>query len=244
MVIASIFSGSIWEIVRSTSAFGGFILAILVFMSLMSWAIIFSKWREFKAVELENDRFIKTFRRSRTLSEALGQAKSHVNAPISHIFLAGHRELDELFQTKNEGGGLQEKRHELDTHDYEIVEMSMERALTEQMGRVERKVIFLASTGNSAPFLCLLGTVVGIMDSFWSIGERGSASLAVVAPGIAEALLATALGLLAAIPAVVAYNKFSNDVAKTTARLEGFADEFSAILSRQIDEKTRSQAAE
>ena len=104
------------------------------------------------------------------------------------------------------------------THrDFEIVEMMMEKALTEEMGKLEKQVIFLATTANSAPFMGLLGTVVGIMDSFWSIGERGSASLAVVAPGIAEALLATIVGLGVAIPAVIAFNwansrmKFIND---------------------------------
>ena len=234
MVIASIFSGSIWEIVRTTSAFGAFILLILVVMSLISWAIIFSKWREFKAVELENGKFIKTFRRTRTLSEALGQAKSHSNAPISHIFLAGHHELSELFQTKNEGGGLQEVKRELDIHDYEIVEMSMERALTEQMGRIERRIIFLASTGNSAPFMGLLGTVVGIMDSFWSIGERGSASLAVVAPGIAEALLATIVGLAAAIPAVIAYNWANNKLKYINDFSQNFILEFIARVKREV----------
>jgi biopolymer transport protein TolQ len=107
------------------------------------------------------------------------------------------------------------------------------------MERIEGRLGFLATVGSAAPFIGLFGTVVGIMTSFQAIAGSKSTNLAVVAPGIAEALLATALGLLAAIPAVIAYNKFSSDAAKAAARLEGFADEFSAILSRQIDEKNR-----
>lgn len=124
-----------------------------------------------------------------------------------------------MWDKKNQGGALQEKVRPLTKDDFEIVEMAMERSLAEEVGFLERKVIFLASTANSAPFMGLLGTVVGIMDSFWAIGERGSASLAVVAPGIAEALLATIVGLGAAIPAVIAFNwannklKFTNDFA-------------------------------
>ncbi|MFH2048280.1 MAG: MotA/TolQ/ExbB proton channel family protein [bacterium] len=208
--IASMFSGSVWQIIGNSSAFGLFILLVLIIMSLVSWAIIFKKWRQFKAVEDANLRFIKVFRMARTLSEAMGQAKSQSASPVAHVFMAGHSELTELMEFKNEGGGLQQSVKPLDQHDYDILEMTMERSLTEQMGFLRSKIIFLASTGNSAPFMGLLGTVVGIMDSFWSIGERGSASLAVVAPGIAEALLATIVGLGAAIPAVIAYNWANN----------------------------------
>jgi len=233
MIVASIFSGQLWQIIGSTSTFGAIILAALLFMSLTSWAIIFRKWREFKSVEAENDKFLKTFRRSHALSEALGQAKANTSAPVSHIFLAGYNELGELYGTKNEGGGLQETKRSLDVHDYEIVEMSMERALSEQMGIIERRIIFLASTGNSAPFMGLLGTVVGIMDSFWSIGERGSASLAVVAPGIAEALLATIVGLGAAIPAVIAYNWANNKLKYINDFSQNFILEFIARVKRE-----------
>jgi biopolymer transport protein TolQ len=216
-VMASIFSGSLWQIVSNTSAFGSFILIALTFMSIVSWVVISKKWRQFKAVEKDNQRFQQHFQRSRLISESVGQAKGNANSPLSQIYLAGYHELMELKEQKNQGGGLQERVRSLTEEDFEIVEMAMERSLTEQMGILESKVIFLASTANSAPFMGLLGTVVGIMDSFWAIGERGSASLAVVAPGIAEALLATIVGLGAAIPAVIAFNwannklKFIND---------------------------------
>ena len=206
----SIFSGSLWQIIGQSSTFGVFILLALTFMSFVSWVIIFHKWRQFKVVEKDNERFMQTFRRMRRITEAVGQAKSHAGSPLSKIYLAGVTELNELNEQKNGAGVPAESHHSLDEREFEIIEMTMERALTEEIGKLERKVIFLATTANSAPFMGLLGTVVGIMDSFWSIGERGSASLAVVAPGIAEALLATIVGLGAAIPAVMAFNWANN----------------------------------
>jgi len=231
--IASIFSGSVWQIISNSSAFGLFILLVLVIMSLVSWAVIFKKWRQFKDVEDANQRFIKVFRMSKTLSEAMGQAKSQSASPVAHVFMAGHAELSQLLEIKNAGGGLQESVKPIDQHDYDILEMTMERSLTEQMGFLRSKIIFLASTGNSAPFMGLLGTVVGIMDSFWSIGERGSASLAVVAPGIAEALLATIVGLAAAIPAVIAYNWANNKMKFISDFSYNFILEFIARVKKE-----------
>lgn len=233
-VIAISFSGSIWDIISNSSGFGLFILAVLVFMSLVSWAIIFAKYRQFKVVEAENNKFIKTFRRARSLSEAIGQAKSHAAAPVSHIFLAGYNELNDIFCAKNEGGGLQEVKRELEQKDIEAVEMILDKTQNEQMGKLERRVIFLASTANSAPFMGLLGTVVGIMDAFWAIGERGSASLAVVAPGIAEALLATIVGLAAAIPAVIAFNWANNKIKYANDFSQNFILEFLARVKREV----------
>ena len=121
------------------------------------------------------------------------------------------------------------------------IEKALDVSLGRELERLESRLVFLATVGSAAPFIGLFGTVIGIMTSFQAIAGSKSTNLAVVAPGIAEALLATALGLLAAIPAVIAYNKFSTDVSKISGRLEGFADEFSAILSRQIDEKNRAR---
>jgi biopolymer transport protein TolQ len=191
MILPAVFSGSIWEIISDTSGFGLFILLALVFMSLVCWAIIFNKWRQYRLVEHQSRQFLSFFKRSKKIEESLGQAKNFSSSPISQIYMAGIRELGELTQAKNQGGALQQNQRPLEEKDYDIVEMTMERTMSEQYGKLEKLVVFLATTGNSAPFMGLLGTVVGIMDSFWAIGERGSASLAVVAPGIAEALLAT-----------------------------------------------------
>jgi biopolymer transport protein TolQ len=232
--VAGIFSGSVWQIIANSSAFSVIILLVLGIMSFVSWVIIFNKWRQFANVERDNRIFAHTFRRSRKISEAAGQAKSSAFSTLARLYLAGHNELTELWQLKNPGGGLQESQRTLVASDFEIVEMTMERTLAEEIGRLERKVVFLASTANSAPFLGLLGTVVGIMNSFWSIGERGSASLAIVAPGIAEALLATIVGLGAAIPAVIAYNWANNKLRFISEAANSFILEFIARARKEV----------
>ncbi|UCC43464.1 MAG: MotA/TolQ/ExbB proton channel family protein [Candidatus Zixiibacteriota bacterium] len=221
-LLLGLFSGSIWQIIANTSAFGKFILIVLATMSFVSWAIIFRKWRLFKALSRENDTFSRDFRRCRKVGDLAGKAKTFKMSPFSAIYRAGMEELMQLKGQKNEAGGLRESVVELNGDDFEIVEMTMERASTEAFVRLEKQVIFLATTGSAAPFIGLLGTVVGIMDSFWAIGERGSASLAVVAPGIAEALVATIFGLGAAIPAVVAYNWSNNNIKRMNDRAYAF----------------------
>jgi len=203
-------NSSLWQIISSLSTFGAVILVILVAMSLVSWMVIFRKLRQFKAIRDDSKSFMTYFRRARKLDEVAGQAQSYKNSPMAAIFKAGFQEMTFLRDRRNEAGGLREKLVPLEDADYDLVEMAMERSLNDEMAKQDTQVIFLATTASSAPFMGLLGTVVGIMDSFWAIGERGSASLAVVAPGIAEALLATIVGLGAAIPAVIAYNWASN----------------------------------
>lgn len=226
MILTAIFSGSLWEIISNTSGFGLFILLALVLMSLVSWTIIFGKWRLYRTVDHQSKQFLTYFKRSKKIDESLGQAKQYSTSPFSHIYVAGTKELAELVQSKNQGGQLQQNYRPLEEKEYEIVEMAMEQAMSEQFSKLERKVIFLATTANSAPFMGLLGTVVGIMESFWAIGERGSASLAVVAPGIAEALLATIVGLGAAIPAVIAFNWANNKLKVLNVESTNFVLDF------------------
>ena len=152
---------------------------------------------------------------------------------MGSIFVAAMREWKKSFEKGAKSPlGLQKR-----------IDKAMDLALTREMERLEGRLGFLATIGSAAPFIGLFGTVVGIMTSFQAIAGSKSTNLAVVAPGIAEALLATAIGLLAAIPAVIAYNKLSSDAGKIAVRMEGFADEFSAILSRQIDEKVAPGSA-
>ena len=201
--------GSLWQIITNTSTFGMIILIVLVLMSIISWVIIFHKWRQYKEVESHNSRFMAHFESTETLPESVGQAKIARNSPYSQLYLSGLGELNSL---KEQKGLTPESSMTTTEEDIDIIEMAMERTLSEEMTKLEQKTIFLATTANSAPFLGLLGTVVGIMDSFWAIGQKGSASLAVVAPGIAEALLATIVGLAAAIPAVIAFNWARNKI--------------------------------
>ncbi|MCB2231352.1 MotA/TolQ/ExbB proton channel family protein [bacterium] len=224
---------SIWQIVKQTSTFGVFILLVLVTMSLVSWAIIGHKWRLFRAVQHANAAFRAQFTRSRRLADSLGQAKSYALSPMAVMYAAGYEEMTRLRELKNEGGALQDKLDHLDNDDFEIVEMTMQKTATEELSKLERRNVFLATTGSSTPFMGLLGTVVGIMDAFWSIGERGSASLAVVAPGIAEALLATIVGLGAAIPAVIAYNWANNWMRQMTEQTDGFVLDFLARAKKE-----------
>jgi len=225
--------GTVWQIITESSPFGIFILLVLVAMSLASWAIIANKWRLFRAVEHANGQFLAQFKRGRRIADALGQAKSYAVSPLAAIYSAGYEELQRLNELRNEAGGLKETTEPLTDEDFEIVEMTMEKEMVEQRAELERRVVFLATTGSSAPFLGLLGTVVGIMDSFWSIGETGSASLAIVAPGIAEALLATIVGLAAAIPAVIAYNWANNKLRLLGDRASGFILDFVARAKKE-----------
>ncbi|MDD5424905.1 MAG: MotA/TolQ/ExbB proton channel family protein [candidate division Zixibacteria bacterium] len=232
-IIAGIFTGTIWQIIGDTSPFGIFILIILALMSLVSWMIIFYKWREFRAVDKAGLLFSEYFQHSSNIADAAGRAKAASLSPLSRIFISGFEQLTALKELKNEAGKLQSRVVPLNADDFEIIEMTMEKTLTEEISKLERKIVFLAITGSSAPFMGLLGTVVGIMNAFWSIGQRGSASLAVVAPGIAEALLATIVGLGAAIPAVIAFNWANNKLKYINDRAYGFNLEFIARAKKE-----------
>ncbi|MFZ5981424.1 MAG: MotA/TolQ/ExbB proton channel family protein [Candidatus Zixiibacteriota bacterium] len=231
-VIATIFSGTLWQIIGDTSTFGIIILGVLTFMSLVSWMVIFQKWREFKALEKANSIFIDYFRKSAKIADSAGRAKTTATSPLSKIYTAGFEQYAQLVEIKNESG-RPGATNPLDNNDFDVIEMTLERALTEEISILEKKVVFLAITGSSAPFMGLLGTVVGIMNAFWSIGQRGSASLAIVAPGIAEALLATIIGLGAAIPAVIAYNWANNKIKNLNDRAYGFNLEFLSRIKKE-----------
>ncbi|MEK7820488.1 MAG: protein TolQ, partial [Pseudomonadota bacterium] len=177
-----------------------------------------------------SDEFERSFLSGRSLEDLYDRIGAQPRDPMSSIFAAAMREWRRKTVRSDEGrehsGGLQER-----------IERVMQITLTREMERAERYMTFLATTGSTSPFIGLFGTVWGIMNSFQSIAATKNTSLAVVAPGIAEALFATALGLLAAIPAVVAYNKISRDLDRYASRLEGFTGEFSSILSRELEEK-------
>jgi len=225
-------SGGVWDIITRTSFFGGIILSVLLIMSLVSWGIIIHKYRQFKEVNAQTAKFAGAFSRSRELSELLNQVKSYRLTPLAAIYASGLREADLLYEAKNKNSQSPETRLRLDEQDFGGINHMLDKAVSEELGRLERNVVFLATTANAAPFLGLLGTVVGVMDSFWSIGERGSASLTIVAPGIAEALLATIVGLAAAIPAVIGYNWANNKLKYISEQSNNFSLELLARLKR------------
>lgn len=225
-------AGGIWDILSQTSFFGVLILSILVVMSLVSWGIMINKYRLFKTVNAQTGKFAGLFTRSRQIADLLGQVKNFRATPLAEIYAIGIREADAIIEAKSEGGGLREGSPKLNEDDFHTVSLMLDKTIADEMGKLERYIVFLASTANSAPFLGLLGTVVGVMNSFWSVGEMGSASLTVVAPGIAEALLATIVGLAAAIPAVIGYNWANNKLKYLTDRSNGFSMEFLARLRK------------
>lgn len=200
----------------------------LLLASVWSWAIIFEKTITLARIRRGTDRFEQIFWSGQSLEELYQSLGVQSNRSMAAMFVAAMREWKRSQEAGVRAtiGGLQMR-----------VERVMDVTMQREMARLERRLLFLATVGAVAPFVGLFGTVWGIMNSFQAIAVSKNTNLAVVAPGIAEALFATALGLLAAIPAVVAYNKYSSDLARLGNRLEGFADEFSAILSRQIDEQ-------
>jgi biopolymer transport protein TolQ len=197
----------------------------LLSASVWGWAVIIDKLIAFKNIKREADDFERAFWSGQHLDELYQLLTQRRNRTLPAVFVGAMREWKRSVEgaPKLPGGVLMR------------VQRVMDNTITAEVDRMERRLMFLATVGSTAPFVGLFGTVWGIMSSFQSIAASKNTSLAVVAPGIAEALFATALGLLAAIPAVIFYNKFSHEVGRHSARLESFSNEFMAILSRQVD---------
>ncbi|MCR4267259.1 protein TolQ [Nitratireductor sp. ZSWI3] len=224
---------SIWALFWQAGWVVKLVMIGLLVASVWTWAIIIDKLIAYARMRTALNRFEKTFWSGQSLEDLYRALSERKTSGMGSIFVAAMREWKKSFEKGARSPiGLQTR-----------IDKAMDLALTREMERLESRLGFLASIGSSAPFIGLFGTVVGIMTSFQAIAGSKSTNLAVVAPGIAEALLATAIGLLAAIPAVIAYNKLSSDAGKLGGRMEGFADEFSTILSRQIDEKVAAKAA-
>lgn len=209
------------------------VMGVLLFCSFWSWAIIIGKWLRLGSVRSKADRFEQMFWSGRSLDDVYAtlQARSEQH-PMAHVFVAAMREWKRSFEMGPVSTGLLPSVKDRISR---VMNVTIGREIT----RLESSLGFLATVGVNATFIGLFGTVWGIMNSFRQIAASHDTSLAVVAPGIAEALFATAMGLVAAIPASVAYNHLSTSVSRIAARLEGFSDEFAAILSRQLDEKAR-----
>ncbi len=201
----------------------------LLMASLWSWAIIINKFLLFGRVERAMDKFEENFWSGNSLEDLCDTLSSRTTSGMSALFVAAMREWKRSFSSSGSFMGLQAR-----------IEKVLDVSIAREVERLESQLIVLASVASAAPFIGLFGTVWGIMTSFRSIAASKNTSLAVVAPGIAEALFATAIGLFAAIPALIFYNVLSGRVARSQARLESFADEFSSILSRQIDHHVAS----
>jgi len=215
---------NIFKIIAEADVVVQFILLLLVFFSVFSWAIIFYKAKTIKAAFKQSDRFLEVFRRSKSLTDVNDAAKKLRGSPLAVIFVAGNKELAYQSKSTGENGWTGEKTDSLNR--------ALLKASNSEVARLEKMMFFLATTGSVSPFIGLFGTVWGIMISFERIGVLRSASLQTVAPGIAEALVATAVGLFAAVPAVIAYNYFLGRIKDVIADMEDFSLEFLSIAER------------
>jgi biopolymer transport protein TolQ len=226
--------------VLSAGPVAKFVLLVLVVFSIICWALIVEKWWEFRKIRRESGRFLRVFRDARRPSVVYGAAKKHRDSPLAQVYLAGAQEALGPF-----GGadlvdrGPEEWEEGLPAERVDAMNRAMRRAAGTEVERMERYLPFLATTASSAPFIGLFGTVWGVMTSFQGIGTQGSASLAVVAPGISEALIATAAGLGAAIPAVMGYNFFVNRVKYWASEMDGFALELLNLFARATQKPVR-----
>jgi len=216
---------SIWGLFLNADLVVQFVILLLLGASVWCWSIIINKYFLYKKIRQDADVFEASFWNAKSLDDLYDRLAMHVRDPMSSIFASAMREWRSS-QPGNQTAvaGLPQR-----------VERIMQVTVNRELDDLEKHLSFLATVGATAPFVGLFGTVWGIMNSFTSIAMMKSTNLAVVAPGIAEALFATALGLVAAIPAVIAYNKLSTDLNRYAGRLEGFVQEFSAIIARKID---------
>jgi len=231
-------SGDVITLIADTTPINQAVLVILVLFSIASWAIILQKSWTFRVSERDTARFLDVFRRSSKFSEVQAVCPTVSATPLVGVFQAGYAEMNAQFRVTNSAGtppanpGGPSTRPTLKSLDG--VDRALIRAATSEIGKLERRMTLLATTAGVTPFIGLFGTVVGIMIAFQRIGATGSTNLAIVAPGISEALIATAAGLFAAIPALVFYNHFTHRVKEFSATMDDFALEFLNIAERNF----------
>jgi len=215
---------NVFKLIAEASLVVQLIIFALILFSVFSWAIIIFKRRTLRQSAAQSRRFLAAFRKSRDLDDVNEAARRYQASPLAAMFEAGFREIS-LLAKRNPSGASRAER-------MENVERALQRVSNAQIARMERMMSFLATTGSVTPFIGLFGTVWGIMDAFQRIGVLRSASLVTVAPGIAEALIATAAGLFAAVPAVIAYNFFLHRIKDIITDMEDFSLEFLNVADR------------
>ncbi len=213
-------------LLQQTGLVSRIVLIILLLFSLFSWAIMIQKYRQFSVMQRQTSKFLQLLRSTPRLLEPKTLAASAAGSPLTSIYAAGYHEL----HSQTSGGGNPEPRRLKSLNAINVV---MHLVAAEEIHKMEKWMPWLATTGSVAPFIGLFGTVWGVMDSFAGLGEAGAASLRAVAPGISEALIATAAGLATAIPAVIAYNHFLHEIKDFASRMNNFVAEFVAQLEKQ-----------
>ena len=227
MAIALAFwlQGEIWHLLAQTGLVARIVLFILFGFSVFSWAIIFKKYRSFKVARRDSHEFLRVFRQSKKLSDIRASCQALKSSPLVEVFLAGYREIETQAVPSETPGRMRIK-------SLISIQRSLQIATSGELTRLEQWLSWLATTGSTMPFVGLFGTVWGIIDAFRGLGSAGTASLRTVAPGIAEALIATAAGLFAAIPAVMAYNHFLQRIKEFGALMDDFSLEFMNMTER------------
>lgn len=228
------FNGSLLNMILDAGLMVKFVLLLLFIFSVVSWAIIFLKYRYYRKIKKENELFNADYSRSTKLSDVLPAAKKYSFSTTAEVFRVGYAELTKINKTLDNPA---QGSDEISLSSLDNLERSMNKACNTEMTKLESALGFLATTGSASPFIGLFGTVWGIMDTFKGIGARGSATLAIVAPGISEALIATAAGLAAAIPAVIFYNYFLTQSKNMVQEMDNFAAEFLNIVERYLVRK-------
>ena len=242
----SALNGDIVQMILHAGTMVKFVMLILFLFSIGTWAIIFLKFRLLRKARDETEDFLELFYESRDIKKIYRSSQSLKYSPVARLFRAGYAEFTRFRKIQNNDSDFVSQNGAADQSDYPLrsqqtlmdnLERALRKAGIDQNKRLEKALGFLATTGNTAPFIGLFGTVWGIMESFHSIGLKGSANLAVVAPGISEALIATAAGLAAAIPAVVAFNYFTQRITGLRAEMDIFASDFLSMVVRQFFKK-------
>lgn len=225
------------EMVVNASFVAKAVLVMLLLMSIVCWAIIFFKLAEFSTVQRETDKFLDIFQRKGNLSNIYASGKILKGSPSAMVFLTAYKDLVEILRDRSRSGTAQVSTAVEDSLSrQELIEIQrvVQSATSREISKLEKKVSFLATTGSTAPFIGLFGTVWGVMDAFRAIGIKGSASIGGVAPGISEALIATAAGLFAAVPAVIAFNYFNSRIRRFAGGIEEFSLDFLNLLERKL----------
>ena len=225
------FDNSLFGLIGHISGIALFILILLGLFSVFSWTIILRKWLTFRLIGHKNQAFVALFRNSSRLSEIGAACEQYRGSPLSGIFSAGYQELNVQIQSLN----LQNPDHPvLADRNFVGIQRALQRASAAELSVLEKSMSWLATTGSVSPFIGLLGTVMGIISAFLGLGLEKTASIQAVAPGIAEALIATAFGLFAAIPAVIAYNQFISRMKNLAAEMDDFSSEFMNLVERSF----------
>jgi len=229
-------TAGVFELIWNAGPVAKFVLAVLALFSIISWALIVEKWWQFRRVRRQTVAFLKVFREGRRPSQVQAQARKLRESPLAQLYVAACQEISGIPDVVDH---VLEDTGEMTGDRLESVNRAMRRAAGIEIAAMERYLPFLATTASATPFIGLFGTVWGIMSAFHGIGTQGSASLAVVAPGISEALVATAAGLAAAIPAVMGYNYFVNRVKHWATEMDGFSLDLLNVMSRPVSKVPR-----